>query len=461
MTTQACPLSLNNFKDQLRSTHCSMASNSKHIVLTTIGSLGDLHPMIALALELKRRGHRATILTIEFYRWKIEELGLEFQPIRPDMSPEDPELMRHIMDLKKGPEFIIRQLFMPSLRQMYDDLAAAARDADFIVSSELVFATQILAEQYNLRWAMAVLQPLSFFSAYDPSVLAPLPFTKYLHSAPTSFHKILLGIGKRMSKSWGQPIADFRRELGLTELAEPLFKDKYSPYLNLAMFSRVLGTPQPDWAANTVQTEFVFYDKYDKNSSVAPELQAFLEAGEPPIIFTLGTSAVHAAGSFYDESAKAVARLNRRALLLIGKNTPPANLPANIAAFDYAPFSEVLPRAACVVHQGGVGTTAQVLRAGVPHLVVPYSFDQPDNAARVERLGVARTIGRNAYTAERATKQLADLINNPSYATRAKEVARKVQAEDGLKDSCDAIEKQMSLAKGYSVSSRIKSRSSA
>ena len=438
-----------------------MASNSKHIVLTTIGSLGDLHPMIALALELKRRGHRATILTIEFYRWKIEELGLEFQPIRPDMSPEDPELMRHIMDLKKGPEFIIRQLFMPSLRQMYDDLAAAARDADFIVSSELVFATQILAEQYNLRWAMAVLQPLSFFSAYDPSVLAPLPFTKYLHSAPTGFHKILLGIGKRMSKSWGQPIADFRRELGLPELAEPLFKDKYSPYLNLAMFSRVLGTPQPDWAANTVQTEFVFYDKYDKNSSVAPELQAFLEAGEPPIIFTLGTSAVHAAGSFYDESAKAVARLNRRAVLLIGKNTPPANLPANIAAFDYAPFSEVLPRAACVVHQGGVGTTAQVLRAGVPHLVVPYSFDQPDNAARVERLGVARTIGRNAYTAERATKQLADLINNPSYATRAKEVARKVQAEDGLKDSCDAIEKQMSLAKGYSVSSRIKSRSSA
>jgi len=407
--------------------------------------------MIALALELKRRGHRATILTIEFYRWKIEELGLEFQPIRPEMSPEDPELMRHIMDLKKGPEFIIRQLFMPRLRQMYDDLAAAARDADFIVSSELVFATQILAEQYNLRWAMAVLQPLSFFSAYDPSVLAPLPFTKYLHSAPTGFHKILLGIGKRMSKSWGQPIADFRRELGLPELAEPLFKDKYSPYLNLAMFSRVLGTPQPDWAANTVQTGFVFYDKYYKNSSVAPELQAFLEAGEPPIIFTLGTSAVHAAGSFYDVSAKAVARLNRLAVLLIGKNTPPANLPANIAAFDYAPFSEVLPRAACIVHQGGVGTTAQVLRAGVPHLVVPYGFDQPDNAARVERLGVARTIGRNEYTAERATKQLADLINNPSYATRAKEVARKVQAEDGLKDSCDAIEKQMSLAKGYSV----------
>lgn len=107
---------------------------SKHIVLTTIGSLGDLHPMIALALELERRGHRTTIVTTEFYRRKIEELGLEFQPIRPDMSPEDPELMRHIMDLKKGPEFIIRQLFMPRLREMYEDLAKVVPQADFIVS---------------------------------------------------------------------------------------------------------------------------------------------------------------------------------------------------------------------------------------------------------------------------------------------------------------------------------------
>ena len=415
--------------------------------MTTIGSLGDLHPMIALALELERRGHRTTIVTTEFYRRKIEEIGIEFAPVRPNMSPEDPELMRHIMDLKKGPEFIIRQLFMPRLREMYDDLAAVIPKADFIVSGELAFATQILAEQHNLRWAMAVLQPSSFFSVYDPSVLAPLPFTKYLHNAPTFLHRLLLGIGKRTSKSWGKPIADFRRELGLPEIDEPLFKDKYSPYLNLAMFSKVLGMPQPDWAANTIQTGFVFYDKYDKNSRVAPELQNFFDAGEPPIVFTLGTSAVHAAGSFYDESAKAAALLKRRAVLLIGKNAPPENLPVSIAAFDYAPFSEILPRASCVVHQGGVGTTAQVLRAGVPHLVVPYSFDQPDNAARVERLGVARTIRRNEYTATSAAKQFEDLLDNPSYTTRAKEVAREVQAEDGLKDSCDAIEKQMSLAK--------------
>ena len=138
----------------------------KHIVLTTIGSLGDLHPMIALAIELEKRGHRTTIVTTEFYREKIEAIGLDFKPMRPNMSPDDPELMRHVMDLKKGPEFIIRELFMPRLREMYDDLSDIASEADFIISGELVFATKVLAEQKGLKWAMAVLQPSAFFRPF-------------------------------------------------------------------------------------------------------------------------------------------------------------------------------------------------------------------------------------------------------------------------------------------------------
>jgi UDP:flavonoid glycosyltransferase YjiC (YdhE family) len=277
--------------------------------------------------------------------------------------------------------------------------------------------------------------------------MAPLPFTKNLHNAPTFIHRLIVGLGKWMTKSWSKPVSDLRRELGLTETAEPLFKDKFSPYLNLAMFSRVLGTPQPDWAANTLQTGFVFYDQQPHTANAPSELEAFLHAGEPPIVFTLGSAAVWNAGNFFNESVKAVQLLGRRAVLLVAKNVLRQDLPDRIAAFEYAPYSAVLPRAACVVHQGGVGTTAQVLRAGVPQLVMPYGFDQPDNAARCERLGVARIIGRDDYTAERAAKLLEDLLGNPSYAQRAGEVAREVQAEDGLRESCNAIEQQMRLAK--------------
>jgi UDP:flavonoid glycosyltransferase YjiC (YdhE family) len=424
-----------------------MTNNRKRIVLTTIGSLGDLHPMIALAIELERRGHKATIATIEAYRQKIESIGIGFHPIRPNGSPDDPELVRQVMDLKKGPEFLIRQVLMPHLRDMYDDLIAVAPENDFMISGEIVFAAPIVAEKINLRWASVTLAPSSFFSVSDPPVLAPWAFMKNLHNAPTFLHRLIIGLGKRTIKSWGKPVADLRRELGLPETADPLFKDRYSPYLNLAMFSRVLGAPQPDWAANTLQTGFVFYDKQQHDASAPAELKAFLDTGEPPIVFTLGSAAVLKAGTFYEESVKAVQKLGRRAILLVGKNVLRQELPETIAVFDYTPYSAVLPRAACVVHQGGVGTTAQVLSAGVPQLVMPYSFDQPDNAARVERLGVARTIGRNEYTAERAAKLLGALLCNPSYAQRATEVARQVQEEDGLRESCDAIEKQMCPAK--------------
>src|SRR5690349_11281187 len=99
-------------------------------------------------------------------------------------------------------------------------------------------------------------------------------------------------------------------------------------------------------------------------------LLRFLGKGPTPIVFTLGSAAVHIAGDFYRESIKAAKLLNRRAVLLIGgeRNRPAEPLPEGIIAVNYAPFGEILPRAAAMVHQCGVGTTAQGLRAGIPML---------------------------------------------------------------------------------------------
>ncbi len=158
--------------------------------------------------------------------------------------------------------------------------------------------------------------------------------------------------------------------------------------------------------------------------------------------------------NYFEESAKTAKILNRRAVLLYGIFNEPPKIMENgklkmeneeqvspqIAAFDYAPFSLVFPRAACVVHQGGVGTTSQVLRAGVPHLIMPYSHDQPDNAARCERLGVARIISRDKYTGATAARELRELLSNLSYKAKAVEAAKIVEAEHGTKMACDAIE---------------------
>ena len=203
-----------------------------------------------------------------------------------------------------------------------------------------------------------------------------------------------------------QPIFDLRRELGLPRGEQPLFAGQHSPARILALFSPVLARPQPDWPINTLITGFPFYDRRDYFSETESPagLLEFLDSGPPPIIFTLGSAAFWVAEDFYRDSIKAAQELGQRALLLIGhaRNLPKEPLPAGMAAFEYAPFGEVFPRASIVVHQGGVGTTGQGLRSGRPTLIVPHAHDQFDNAARVAKLGCGRTIARPRYNARNA-----------------------------------------------------------
>jgi UDP:flavonoid glycosyltransferase YjiC (YdhE family) len=147
------------------------------------------------------------------------------------------------------------------------------------------------------------------------------------------------------------------------------------------------------------------------------------------------------AGEFFRDSAHAAQTLGRRAVLLAGRgDTLPQKLPPGVVAFDYAPYSQVFPHACAVVHQGGVGTTAQVLRAGKPSLVVPYSHDQPDHAARLTRSGIGRTLRRDQYNAQSAARQLGQLLNTNEYSIRAARIGEQVRREDGTRVACDAIE---------------------
>jgi len=410
------------------------------IVFAVFGSLGDMHPMNALGIELKKRGHHIIFATMEFYREKIEMLGFEFRPMRPHLDPDDKELAKKLMDAKKGSELLLRELILPNLRPMYEDLTEAVHDADLLISTEVVFAAQSVAEKTGIKWITTTLAPGTFLSAYDPFVPPTALWLRHFRFLGSAFHGAMFGLVRKMINSWFEPYREFRRELGLSEDGNPLFEGK-SDLLNLAMFSKVLGKPQPDWAKSTLQTGFCFYDGKDDYGSISEDLQKFLDAGEPPIIFTLGSAAVMDARDFFEESARAAKILKKRAVLLYGIfNEKPKGTDENIVAFDYAPYSQVFPRAACVVHQGGVGTTAQVLRAGVPHLFMPYSHDQPDNAARCERIGVAKIISRDRYNGETAAKNLHELLENAEFKTNAIEAAKIVNAEHGTKVACDAIE---------------------
>lgn len=416
------------------------------IVLSNIGTFGDINPLIALALELKRRGHTPVMALPAVYQPKIVPLGLEFHPLRPDIDPTNTILVEMIYDVNKGTERGLREFLFPVLRQTYDDLLDAATKpvrADLMLLGELNYAGPIVAEVTGIPWASYVLAPFSFFSAFDPPVLPPYPRLARADKVVPGMGRAMRRLARFVTRKWPEPIYALRRELGLPPGSNPIFEAKHSPHLVLALFSRVLGVEQKDWPPNTLITGFCFYDSDAGNAALPPHLEEFVSSGEPPVVFTLGSAAVLAAGPFYEISARAAKRLGGRAVLLIGtdpRNRPKQTLPDSICVAEYAPYSALFNRASLVVHQGGVGTTAQCLRAGKPMLIMPYSHDQPDNARRMTRLGVARTIQRSRYAPARVARLLHSMLAKPGLALNAEAAARRIAWENGVETACNALE---------------------
>ena len=411
------------------------------IVITCWGSYGDLNPAVGLARGLKARGHDAVVAAPGYYRGVVEREGVGFHAIRPDVDPDDHEMVRRIMDVARGPEVILGEIVFPSVRDMYDDLSRAAEGADLLVSHPVTFAAPVLAEERGLPWLSMVLAPMSFFSTHDLPIFPPTPWMKPLERIPGAGRALVSAV-RRFTRGWTAPVARLRADLGLKPGGDPIYEGQFSPFGTLALFPRLLAAPQPDWPARTTVAGAVFFDR-PGGAMIPDDVARFLDDGPAPIVFTLGTSAVSAAGRFYEESAEAVRRMGARAILLVGRD--PRNrisaLPHGVIAAEYAPHSEVFPRAAAVVHQGGAGTLAQAMRAGRPMLVVPWAHDQPDNAYRVTKLGAARTLSPKGYRARAVAKNLRALLEDPSYAARAAEVGRDVRAEDGVATACEVIER--------------------
>jgi UDP:flavonoid glycosyltransferase YjiC (YdhE family) len=415
------------------------------IVLSNIGTYGDSNPLIALALELKRRGHVPVMALPPMYESRIRPLGLEFHAVRPDIDSTNTALVEMIYDIN-GTEHGLRNFLFPALRQTYDDLLDAATKperADLLLLGELNYAGPLVAEVTGIPWASYVLAPLSFFSAFDPPVLPPYPRLARADKMIPGFGRVIRRVARFVSRKWPEPIYELRRELGLPKGSNPLFDAKNSPHLALALFSHVLGVEQKDWPKNALITGFCYYDAESGNQELPPHLEKFLNEGPPPVVFTLGSAAVLTARDFFEVSAKVAIKLGIRAVLLIG--TDPRNklktpLPASVCVAEYAPYSKLFSHAAMVVHQGGVGTTAQCLRAGKPMLIMPYSHDQPDNARRMQRLKVAQVIQRGNYTPLRVARLLTAMLADPLLAERAESVAKLLANEDGVRTACDALE---------------------
>ena len=416
------------------------------IVITTWGSYGDVYPFIGLALALRDRGHELVLAMPALYRENVEREGLRFMPIRPDISIHDREMAARIMDPATGPQMLFGEVIVPSLTHSHADLTNAVDRADLLITHPAVPAGPIVAEERRIRWASAVLAPMSFFSVSDPVVPPPAPWIQPWLARSTSLSRTFLWMTNHITRAWADPIQQFRVARGLARGSNPILAGQHSPHLVLALFSRVMATAQPDWPANVCVTGPSLYNGPDL--PLPEPLTRFLNEGSPPVVFTLGTSAVSAAGTFYEISARAAEQLGQRAVLLVGPyvQNRPSQAGPDVHVAEFAPHAALFARASAVVHQGGAGTLHQALVNGRPMLVVPHAHDQPDNAARVTRLGVARTVYPRQYTVSRLVQELG-LLGEARYTRRAAEVGAIVQAENGPQRASDAIETLLAISR--------------
>ncbi len=410
-------------------------------LFATAGSLGDLHPYIAVARALIQRGHLAVIATAAEYRADVERAGVEFAPIRPSLSElgDYGELLRKLFDPRRGPEYLVRELVMSNLRPAYDDLLHVSDGADLLICHPLMVTLPFVARRRALPWVATVLIPMSFMSSYDPPLFGVVPWLRKLRALGPKPYRLVFNVFKRVAWGWEAPLRELRQQLGLPASKHlALFEGQFSPLRNLALFDPQLAKPQPDWPEHVRICGAPVYDGVMPEAGIDNELETFLDEGEAPVVFALGSSAVWVAGDFWDNAVAAVRRLGRRAVLVTGP-VRPENLPGEVRAFPYVPYSKVFPRAAAVVHQAGIGTLAQAMRAARPQLLVPVSLDQPDNARRASALGLGRVIPFKKVTARLLASELTTLLARPAYAQRAREVAGALAKIDGAAQAADEL----------------------
>lgn len=411
---------------------------AQKVVLSTVGTFGDLHPFIALAKSLQTWGIKPILAVSEDHLAKALAAKIEAVAIFPSFEEICARMglrKREAASLLMGNQ---RKLFenaiFPDLASSTDKLLALTTDADMIVASSFVLAAPIVAEKRRLPLVSVVLQPMAFLSALDPPrtgdfwMMARAPVGRL----GAAWNRCVYAMYRQVLQNlYGRAIDQVRADHGLRAYGgRRMFDASGTAEITLGCYSPHFAPLPLDAPHNAKLVGFPIFDSESgTESDLDPALSAFLSAGPPPLVFTLGTFATHAAGAFYDQASEISRRLGMRAILLTGRESVAQSDPS-IFECTYAPHSRIFPNAAAIIHHGGIGTTGQALRAGKPQLVVPHMGDQNDHARRIVQLGVGLTIKPVRFTINEAIAVLSTLLSNQDIRYEAMRIGAFIAAED-------------------------------
>lgn len=411
------------------------------IKLVAVGSHGDILPFIGLGAELVRRGHAAILAAPAPFAELAARVNLPFHALGTRADYDRTVSVPDLWHPRRG-AFVLFDQLGPTTEQTYDWLARTNRPGEtLVVASTLGLGARVAQDKLGLPVVTVHVMPLLVESRHAAPVLPGIPLAHLLPSRLR--HWLGRGADRYVIGPAALPqLNALRRRLDLA----PVRRLRHwwnSPTRILLMFPDWFTAPQADWPAQAAQVGFPLVDRLGDTESLGGELTAFLESGPAPLVFTYG-SAMRQGQPFFRTACALCRSTGRRGVLLAPEaGQVPAGLPEGVIHVPYAPLSALLPRAAALIHHGGIGTVAQALAAGVPQLVVPVAFDHFDEGLRLQRLGVGAVLGRRRFTAARAAQILTRLLASDTVARACAEARVRMTRENGVAAACDEIERLM------------------
>ena len=409
-----------------------------HMLLVTLGSSGDVHPFVGLGLKLRGRGHRVTLITSGYFEELVRRAGLDFVA----MGTKDEFIKlsnrRDLWHPRRAIHVILENI-LPLMKRIYEEVERHYVPGETVIAaSSLCMGARCFQEKTGATLATIHLAPAIMRSLHDTPVLGNVGVGA---GSPRWMKRAMYWIADNcvIDRYAAPPFNAMRKEWGLPPVKGIMRDYWHSPQRVIGMWPDWFAPVQPDWPGQVRLSGFPLYDESGV-SAVPEELERFLNEGEKPIAFTPGSAYMFGA-SFFQQSVQACQKLGRRGLLLSRhREHIPKNLPAGVRHFDFAPFGQLLPRCAAVVHHGGIGSVAQALATGTPQVVMPMAHDQYDNAHRVEKLRAGRTLKASRYRSDRAARMLGELTGLPEIASACKAVAARFVGVDALKQTCEILE---------------------
>ncbi|WP_102346293.1 glycosyltransferase [Bacillus sp. Marseille-P3661] len=414
------------------------------IKILTVGTRGDVQPFVALGKGLVKRGYKVTICTGENFKAFVESNGLNFAAVRVDILK-----LTHSEEGKKmmsgNPFHILKNLktiIFPMMERMLEDFWLVAKDADVLIYHPKAFGGYDIAEKLEIPVFVAHPVPVIARTALFTNPVMPFSFKiDWINKMSFKVNRLLMVSFFKMINRW-------RKEtLGLASKRSVLTDDlclKGKPIPILYGCSPQVIPYDESWNENVSMSGFWFLE--EENWEPPIELLQFIEQGPPPIAVTFSSMPLKNPRQIIEMLEESLRLTGQRGVLITGwSGLNIENAKPHIFTINTIPHSWLFPKTVGVIHHGGAGTTASVLKAGKPMLICPFSADQPFWANRMQELGLAPTpLKEKDMSVETFTRKIEELLVNDTLTKNCTDISTKINSEDGIEDTIKFIEKNIS-----------------